>query len=338
MTAKRQPGAFDPNADNVISAPKEAPEQEDISSPHTPETSGQPAKRRTGWLTVLGSALFGLLLIWLTESIWTTLQDALNGTSWFGWATLACLSLALLSVLGLIAREAFALRRLGKVEQFRSRFTDDKTHRDRKTAELFTSELIAHFRHIPETARDRHSLKTYMKDVMDADDLLILTERTLIAPIDERAIAVIRRNALRASAITALSPRAIIDILAILYLSARTVRDISELYAGRPGFIGMCRIARSAVTHLAVTGTLAAGDTLLQQLLGHGLASRLSARLGEGILNGLMTVRLGLAVMAVCRPVPFTEDNRPRLKTVANGLFEGVVTNSSETREHERVG
>jgi len=52
---------------------------------------------------------------------------------------------------------------------------------------------------------------------------------------------------------------------------------------------------RLAVSHLAMSGGLAASDSLLQQLAGHGIAAKVSVRLGEGSLNGLLTARLGLA-------------------------------------------
>jgi len=65
-----------------------------------------------------------------------------------------------------------------------------------------------------------------------------------------------------------------------------------------------------------VTGGLALSDSLLQQLLGHGIAARLSARLGEGVLNGLFTARIGLAAIAVCRPLPFLALNPPAIKQV----------------------
>src|SRR3712207_6930775 len=44
------------------------------------------------------------------------------------------------------------------------------------------------------------------------------------------------------------------------------------------------------------------GDSLVQQALGLGVAARISAKLGEGVLNGLMTARFGLAALNVCRP------------------------------------
>ena len=57
------------------------------------------------------------------------------------------------------------------------------------------------------------------------------------------------------------------------------------------------------------------------QVLGHGLASRISAKLGEGVLNGLLTARLGLAAIDVTRPLPFTALPRPVLADLARDLL-----------------
>ena len=62
-------------------------------------------------------------------------------------------------------------------------------------------------------------------------------------------------------------------------------------------------------------------EGLLQQVVGHGIAARLSARLGEGVLNGLLTARVGLSAMAVCRPMPFAATPAPGVNDVAPFLF-----------------
>ena len=61
---------------------------------------------------------------------------------------------------------------------------------------------------------------------------------------------------------------------------------------------------------------LAAGDSIVQQFLGHGIAARLSARLGEGVVNGLLTARIGIAAIEVCRPLPFVTGRPPRRSDV----------------------
>ena len=69
--------------------------------------------------------------------------------------------------------------------------------------------------------------------------------------------------------------------------------------------LGAFRLARAVGAPHAITGGMAVGDILLQQIVGHGVASRISSKTGEGMLNGLLTARIGLSALAVCRPAPF---------------------------------
>jgi len=56
-------------------------------------------------------------------------------------------------------------------------------------------------------------------------------------------------------------------------------------------------------------------------VIGHGLATRLSARLGEGMVNGLLTARLGLLTIDLVRPLPFHELPRPALNDLVGTLL-----------------
>ena len=56
-------------------------------------------------------------------------------------------------------------------------------------------------------------------------------------------------------------------------------------------------------------------------MLGHGMAAKLSQRLGEGVLNGLLTARRGLAAIDGTRPLPFTTLSRPALGDPAKDLL-----------------
>jgi len=59
----------------------------------------------------------------------------------------------------------------------------------------------------------------------------------------------------------------------------------------------------------------------VQQVLGQGIAEKLSHRLGEGVLNGLLTARLGLAAIDVTRPLPFAALPQPALVDLARNLL-----------------
>jgi putative membrane protein len=142
-----------------------------------------------------------------------------------------------------------------------------------------------------------------------------------MSPLDLEARRLVSSAAQRVSVVTAISPRAVVDVLFVLAAALRLIRQLARLYGGRPGALGMISLARQVVAHLAITGGMAASDSLVQQVLGHGIAAKLSQRLGEGILNGLLTARLGLAAIDVTRPLPFNALPRPVLADLAKDLL-----------------
>ncbi|MHB0951945.1 MAG: YcjF family protein [Allorhizobium sp.] len=262
------------------------------------------AKLAFGAFSILFSLAVGL---WLDALI----RDLFARSDWLGYAALAVLAVGLLALFVALARELFGLWRLEAVQSLKSEAalaaSEHRTH-EAKTLVKRLAKLVAAR---PETARGRATLQASEDDIIDAPQLIELAERELLAPLDIRARALILGSSKRVSVVTAVSPRAVVDLAYVLFEVVRLVRAMAELYGGRPGSIGMLRLLRDVLAHLAVTGSIAVGDGLAQQILGHGLASRLSARLGEGVINGLMTARIGIAAMDLCRPLPFRAVRRP---------------------------
>jgi putative membrane protein len=179
---------------------------------------------------------------------------------------------------------------------------------------------MAFYRRRAETARGRAALARQRKEIIDGRDLIALAETELLLPLDKQANKIVLGAAQRVALVTAISPRALVDLLFVGGQILGLIRRLAVLYDGRPGTIGFFRLARATLAHLAVTGGIAAGDSLVQQILGHGIAARLSARLGEGVVNGLLTARVGIAAIEVCRPLPFINGSPPRLADVMAAL------------------
>jgi putative membrane protein len=124
--------------------------------------------------------------------------------------------------------------------------------------------------------------------------------------------------------VTAISPRAVLDMVFVFATAFGLMRQLAYLYGGRPGTLGLIRLARLSIAHVTLTGGLAIGDGVLQQILGHGVLAKLSTRLGEGMLNGLLTARLGLAAIEVTRPLPFVALPQPVLRDLAADLMRQI--------------
>jgi len=132
--------------------------------------------------------------------------------------------------------------------------------------------------------------------------------------------------------VTALVPLALADVAAALTSNLRMIRRIAEVYGGRSGFFGSWRLTRAVLSHLVATGAVAVGDDMLEPILGGGILGKLSRRFGEGIVNGALTARVGVAAMEVCRPLPFGASARPKVrKIITNSL--GSLFGKSKGRD-----
>ena len=277
--------------------------------------------RRRPWGTMCVTAFAGLLTFAIGIWAYDTIISLFSRQDWLGWVALGLASMATLGALGWLAREVFALVRLKRLGALRDMATH--AHSSNIAAKRLTGGMSALYASRPELRLALEELSAHDREIIDPADRIILTERLLLAPLDAQARQMVANTAKRVSVVTAVSPAAIIDLGFVAFAHLGLIRRLAELYGGRPGFFALLRLSRRIVTHLAITGGIALGDGLLQQVLGHGLAARLSARLGEGVLNGILATRVGIAAIEVCRPMPFAALPKPGVAELAAALGAG---------------
>lgn len=321
---KRSPRAFAPNDPKIVIREKEIPDDElaelapSEQHPSTPASTG--ISRGFKWSSILLGALGSLAA--LGASLWFSnlVTELFVRDDWIGWVALGLLGLAALAMLMIALREAWALMRLRKLGGLRQDAESAERHNDAGLAKRVASELNSLYRSRSDLAWGRARLGDHERDIMSARETLTLSERELISPIDAQARSVVASTSKRVSVITAVSPAAILDMAVVAAQNLSMLRRIATLYGARPGMFGLFRLARMVLAHIILTGGIALGDDLIQQLIGHRLMAKLSARLGEGLFNGALTARIGFAAMDVCRPLPFIEAKPPRLRSVLSEI------------------
>jgi putative membrane protein len=268
-----------------------------------------PARRGFRWGTLFWTALGGLVVLGTGLGIAHLIEDLFARSEGLGFLGLAFAFAAALALTVVTAREAFGLARLATIEKLHLRAVEVLASDDRAASRTIVQELLGLAHQNPRLARARAALQNHADDIIDGADMIKLAERELMTPLDQEARRLVSSAAQRVSVVTAVSPRALVDVLFVFVASLRMIRQLARLYGGRPGALGMIRLLRHVIAHLAITGGMAASDGLVQQVLGHGIAAKLSQRLGEGILND------------VTRPLPFTALPRPALADLAKDLM-----------------
>jgi len=296
------------------------PEHDPATLP-VPIAPALPARRGLPWGALFWSGLAGLTLLGVGLGVVHLIEDLFARSESLGFVGLAFAFVTALALAVVIGREAYGLARLATIEKLHQRAAAVLASDDRKESRVIVQDLLKIAHQNPQLARARATLESHTGEIIDGADMIRLAERELMSPLDVEARRLVSSAAQKVSIVTAVSPRAAIDVMFVFVAALRLIRQLAYLYGGRPGTLGMIRLLRHVIAHLAITGGMAASDSLVQQMLGHGIAAKLSQRLGEGVLNGLLTARLGLAAIEVTRPLPFAALPPPKLSDLATDLL-----------------
>ncbi|MGB3338638.1 MAG: TIGR01620 family protein [Devosia sp.] len=312
-----RPTATAPDDIETVRVPRAfAPAKVEITEPQfdmpTDESLVAPSPRRMGWVARLAWTTGGILIsAGLGLAADRLVRDLFAANEWLGWLGLGVLGAFVIAILALGAREIFALRRLRVLDALKRDAALATADNDAHRARQVVDSLLDIYAGSANLARARQGVADNLPHLFDGHEMIALAERSLMAPLDARAKVLTAASARRVALVTTVSPRALVDIAFVIYESIRLAGAIAGLYGARPGLFGFWRLTGAVLAHLAVTGGLVLTDGVVEQLVGQGLAAKLSARLGEGVVNGLMTVRVGIAAMRVVRPLPFETQPQP---------------------------
>jgi len=304
------------------------PERDEGEMIVMPPAVARPTRFR--WGTLLMSALFILVTMWASLAVTRLVEDFFARSPALGWAALAVAGVAAFAALVIILRELWALARLRRIEHIQVDAAHAINTDDAAAAKRAVEQLKALYAGRPDAQLGLKELRQYESDILDGRDRIRLAERHLVDWRDGEAHRIIAHAARRITLLTTVAPTAALDILFVAAQNLRMMRELATLYGGRPSTLSTLRLARMVLSHLALTGGIALSDNLIQHVVGRGLLGRLSARFGEGTVNGILTARVGLAARDVCRPIPQETSAKDTLGSLMKELVSSAPQEKSE--------
>ena len=318
-------------------APVDIDETPPLPDPIAAEPEGRAmrsaVKMMTGKPSILGRLFWSVTIALLGAVVSISAWDFVNGLigRWplVGAVVTGLLIVFVLILVVVILREIAALGRLSRIDGLRHSAAEALENNDLSAAVKVSSHLLKLYKGREDVRWGRGRFTNLSVDQMDAQGHLALAEAEILRHLDVQAIKEVEAATRQVATVTALVPLALVDVITALTANLRMIRKIAEIYGGRSGVLGNWRLMRAVMTHLVATGAVAVGDDLLEPFLGGSILGKLSRRFGEGLVNGALTARVGVAAIEVCRPLHFRGGKAPRAAHLVRGALGGLFQSSA---------
>ena len=302
-----------------------------------PAVPARAAARPSGGLVALAvlSALALILAAVAIDTVWM-IEGVIARAPLIGWPMAGAAALLIAALVGLAGREAATLARLDRLALLQATARRAAAEPAAATVDATLDGLERLYARRSDLAWALTRYRDRKEDAVDPLDRLALFEAEVLVPLDRRAVDAVANSAGTTAVFTTISPFVAVDMVVTGWRNLRLVREIAVLYGGRPGLAGAVALIRRIVVGIALTGGLEASDGVIGQTLGGGVAGRVSARLGQGVVNGLLTARIGLGAIKSVRPMPFVRARPARLADMARAIAERLSLRLNSAAAHER--
>lgn len=314
-----------PAEDTPATAPPVPEPDPGLPQPAAMQIAAQLAARKPSRLGRWFWGLAGALISFIASvAAWNFVTGLLQSNPLLGLIATVLIAAFLIVLLAIALRELAAFARLRRVDKLQAEAEEATARDDLPAAREVVDQLKRLYRGRDELQWGLDKLAAREDEIFDADGLVGLAETELMLPLDKLATREIEAAARQVATVTAIVPIALADLVTALTANIRMIRRIAEVYGGRAGALGSWRLTRAVMTHLVATGAVAVGDDLIGSIAGGSVLSKLSRRFGEGVVNGALTARVGVAAMEVCRPIPFQRATRPSVTALLRRALAGV--------------
>ena len=308
-------------------SPADAPPVVDLPTGAVMETVTRAAARKTSrFVKLFWAAVVALFCFMISLAFWDFVVNLLSRNIWLGRAALILVGIVVFCLLLFALHEMAAISRLRRIDGLRKTSERLQHSDDLRAVRTHGDRLVKLIKGRDQLSWAVAEYEERKQDQLDAPSALAFIEAQLMKPQDALVQKEIENGSRVVATATALAPFALLDVFVALGANIRMIRRIAEIYGGRAGSFGSWRLLRAVAGHLVATGAVSIGDDLLGSIAGGGVLSKVSRRFGEGLVNGALTARVGIAAAEVCRPMPYHTLKKPKVTAIVKNALTGLVS------------
>ncbi|EMJ7518815.1 TIGR01620 family protein [Providencia rettgeri] len=274
--------------------------------------------KRSFWRKLVGTAV-GVFAVSVVAQLGIWIHQSWVIQDWTALGTAAAGGLIIIAGVGSIAGEWRRLYRLRERAQERD-FARELLHsHGMGQGKPFCEKLAKQ----SALSAQHPALQRWQATIHDSHndrEIVELYSRMVQPILDEQARKEISRCSAESAIMIAVSPLAIVDMAFIAWRNIRLINRIAAIYGIELGYYSRIRLFRMVLINIAFAGASELIREVGMDWLSQDITARLSTRAAQGIGAGLLTARLGIKAMELCRPLPWIED-KPRLADFRHQLI-----------------
>ncbi|OUS74552.1 TIGR01620 family protein [Pseudoalteromonas sp. A601] len=164
-------------------------------------------------------------------------------------------------------------------------------------------------------------------------EIMTLYADNLLVAQDAQAKKLINRFATESGLLVALSPLALVDMMAVLWRGTKLIDQIGRIYGIGFGYASRIKLYRMLIKQVMFVGSAELVSDLAATALSAELLGKLSGRAAQGLSAGIFTARIGYKAMELSRPLPRLEHKRSLLKGTAQLIASKIVSRKKTSQE-----
>ena len=296
-----------------------------------PELAAKPVR-------FLKSAFYGLLTLLMILVLWQTVELGLFLYQ-LHWS-LALLFSVLFLVLAVIVVKAVVefflyqrdFKHITELQEQAAQFRDQRTTVLKKH---WLGRLRKLYQDKPQQVLLEQVLSE-MPDYADDSELLSYLDSHFFQKLDQQALARTSQHSQQVALMVALSPFAAVDMLLSVWRSIRMLDEICQIYGVRPSLPARTHLIKMVLEQMALAGATELLSDQLADFTSNRLLSVVSSQAASGVGVGIYSARIGLRAMALCRPIPFADDQKPGIGRLAKSILSSMEARFRNTTDSKK--